>query len=76
MSTYLRNRTCVSPAPSRRFFLAGAASALAIPALPLLGADNPETRPAREAENPYLWKPRTQSVAVFKNVRIPFTIKM
>jgi hypothetical protein len=40
---------------------------LAATALPLLGADNPATQPTKESENPYLWKPRTKSVSVFKN---------
>ena len=32
-----------------------------------LGADEPPPTTAEEDENPHLWKPRTRSVAVFKN---------
>ncbi len=61
-----RNTTAVIP--SRRLFLAGAASALVIPALNLRAAEDAAAKPGTPApENPYLWKPRTRSVAVFKN---------
>ena len=50
MSTYPRNCARVAPAPSRRLFLAGATSALVLPALPLLGADNPTSRPAKSRD--------------------------